>query len=522
MAKGFGRNLVLSGASWFVASLVAFVTVPVVVRGLGDNAYGVIALATAFTGYLSVLDMGLGQGIVRYLSMFVSLRHGRAMRQLMVYVLAWFVGAGALGAAVMWVAAPWLAETLLKVPTALVPDAVTAFRLAGVAFGLGMTVSVMALVPEAFLRYDIVAVLNVTVGSAILAGPAILVMLGYGLVAVMWFSVAAALVSGLCWGVVAFRLVRDVPNEGAPLTEYWGGFLRFSFKNGVNRVWSAVQIPTSQLVVGIAGGIAAAAYFQIPMLISGKVTALLYRLNTVLLPTGSQLFAEGEHGLLIDLYERSSRLFYVLNASVVGALVVFSSPLLNYWIGPRYAQEGAVAFALLTLAVGLNAVSMTASQINMALGRPGVNLAFSLANSAINLGTVYFLTVWMGIAGTALSGLLAAGVVPFFLIYSHRKVFEASSWEVFRDCYLGASVAVIAVACVSWFLLLPLASSLLVTIGLVGVATALTVAACVALGVVTKSDWDSLMWALRPGSRAAGSNDAGAGMPGDAGGPDGH
>jgi len=521
MAKGFGRNLVLSGGAWFIASLVAFVAVPIVVRGLGDNAYGVIALAGAFTGYLSVLDMGLGQGIVRYLSMFVSLRHGKAMRRLLLYVLAWFLGAGVLGAAIMWVLSPWLATGLLKIPVTLVPEAVAAFRLAGVAFGIGMVISVIALIPEAFLRYDLVTWMSVTVGSATLAGPAVLVMLGYGLVPVMWFSVVAAVVSGLCWGIIALRLVQSIPNQGETLKQYWGGFLSFSFKNGVNRVWSAVQIPTSQLVVGIAGGVAAAAYFQVPMLISGKVTALLYRLNTVLLPTGSQLFAEGEHGLLIALYERSSRLFYVLNASVVGALVVFSSPLLGYWIGPRYAQEGAVAFALLTLAVGLNAMSMTASQINMALGRPGVNLAFSLANSAINLVTVYFLTVWMGIAGTALSGLIAAGVVPFFLIYSHRNVLEASSWEVFRDCYLRATLAVITVSCVSWFLLLPLASSLFVTIALVGVAAALTVAACVALGVVTRADWDSLMWALRPAAKIERPRQAETGTSAGAGDSDG-
>jgi O-antigen/teichoic acid export membrane protein len=502
MAKNIGRNMLLSGASWLIPAVVAFVAVPIVVRGLGANVYGVVALAGAVAGYLGVLDLGLGQGAVRYLSVFVSLRHGRAMRQLVVSVLAWFVAAGVIGTAIIWLLAPWLAGSLLKVPPALVRQTVVAFRLGGAAFGLAMIVAMLSLLPPAFLRYDLVSVLTVTISTIGLAGPAVLVKLGYGLLPVMWFAVTVNGVACVCWGLVAVHLLRQIPNEGPAFGDYWREFLGFSLKNGVNRVWSAVQNPTSQLVVGMTGGAAQASYFQVPLTISTKVTDLLYQMSTVLLPTGSQLVAEGEHGLLLDLYERSSRLFYVLNASVVGAVVVFSAPLLGYWIGPRYAQAGAVAFALLVLAAGLNAVSMTASQVNMALGRPGVNLAFSLANSAVNLGTVYSLTVAFGITGTALSGLLAAGVVPFFLHYSHRKTLATSSWRVFRDCYLRATVAIVAASCLSWFVLRQLASGLLATIGLVGVAAVASVLASTALGAVTRADWTSLKDALRSASRS--------------------
>jgi len=497
MARNVGRNVLLTGMSWLVPSVVAVLAVPVTVKGLGDSAYGVIALVGAVTGYLYVLDLGLGQGFVRYLSTFVSLGHGTAMRRLLALVLTWFVAAGAVGAALMWILAPWLVGTLLKVPPELAGQALVAFRLGGAAFGLGLVVSLLSLVPTAFLRYDLVSALNVGFGTATLAGPAILVTLGYGLVPIMWFTVAANGAALVCWSAIIAHLVSGVPEQGPPLSEYRKGFLGFSLKNGINRIWSVIQIPTSQMVVGISGGVTAAAYFQVPMLISSKVTGLLYQMSTVLLPTGSQMAAEGEHGQLLALYERSSRLFYVLNASVVGAVAVFSAPLLLHWIGPQYANEGAVAFSLLTLAVGLNAVSMTASQVNMALGRPGVNLAFSLANSVINLGSVYPLTVMFGITGTALSSLLAAAVVPLFLHYSHRHVLDSSTWRVFRDSYLRTSVAVSAVAGLSWFALRPLASGLLLTLALVGVAAGAGVLVSAISGAVTREDWSSLGSALR-------------------------
>jgi O-antigen/teichoic acid export membrane protein len=497
-ARRVGANMLLAGVSWLVPAVVAVVAVPITVRGLGDDGYGVVALVSAVTGYLGIMELGLGNGILRYLSMFVALRYGRTTRECLRAVLAWFTGAGVLGAAAVFVLAPWLVTSLLHVPRSLIPEAVVAFRLGGVAFGLGMVVTVLQLVPEAFLRYGMASALNMTLGSLSLAGPAVLVSLGFGLVPVMWFGVAVNAVAVVAWVVASTSLLRNLqPDEGPRFREYWREFLSFSAASATNRVWTVIQLQTSKTVVGIAGGTAQAAYFQVPTVLSDKVNSLLSRMSSVLLPTGSQMAADGEDDLLVDLYERSSRLFYLLNASVTGAVAVFSAPLLAHWVGPRYAQEGAIALALLTLSAGLSATTMSASRLNLAVGRPLVNLAFSFINSVINLGTVYSLTVALGITGTALSGLIAAGIAPFFLHYTHRKVFAVSSWRVFRDCYLRTTLAVAAVAILSWFVLLPLASNLVMTLVLVCVSSAVGLAASAAIGAITSSDRAMIRSALR-------------------------
>jgi len=163
-----------------------------------------------------------------------------------------------------------------------------------------------------------------------------------------------------------------------------------------------------------------------------------------------------------------------------------------------------MALALLTLSQAVNATSMSASRMNLALGRPRVNLVASVSNSLVNLGTVYFFTVAWGITGTALSGLLAAGVVPFFLHYSHRRVLGVSSWEVFRDCYLRATLAVAAVSALAWFLLLPLAGpgyarlvGLAITLALLAVTALVCVLVCAAVGALTADDRASIFRAFR-------------------------
>jgi O-antigen/teichoic acid export membrane protein len=230
----------------------------------------------------------------------------------------------------------------------------------------------------------------------------------------------------------------------------------------------------------------------VPNNITSRITGLLNRMGTVLLPTGSQLAAEGEHDLLVHLYQRSSRLFFLLNASMTGAVVVFAEPMLVHWVSPQAGAMAGLAFMFLAIAAGVNAASMAAGYLNLALGRPKVNLTFSMINSFMNLGTVYFFTVWWGISGTAASGLFATLNVPFFLHYSHRKVLRVSTWEVIRKCYARISLAVGLVLTVSWVLLRPLASSLAITLALAFVTGLACLLASAAFGAFTPEDWASL------------------------------
>ena len=75
----FGANAALNVSAWFVPALTALVAVPITVRGLGTDAYGLLTLVTALTGFLGLIELGLGTAIVRYLSYYRALDQGRPM-----------------------------------------------------------------------------------------------------------------------------------------------------------------------------------------------------------------------------------------------------------------------------------------------------------------------------------------------------------------------------------------------------------------------------------------------------------
>lgn len=463
--RSFGANAVLSAFGWAVPAVAALVAIPITVRGLGADQYGLLALTAAITGYLGLMEMGLGSAIVRYLSYYRALDQGRPMRAIIWFAIRWFGSAGIIGGVFLWVAAPWLSSSVLNVPPDLLSTSITVMRISGASFLVALLVSVGTAIPQSFLRYDIAAAMSGSIGTVSVVGPAVIVTLGYELVPVVWFSLGLNLVALVLYGIIGYRLMRPIPvSDGPPWQEIRRKTLSFAGLIALNTVSYTVAKQTNRLVVGIAAGVGAAAYYQVPYTLASRVNDMISRVAQVLFPTASALFATGDTQGVRQLYLRTSRLFFVLNFSITMGLCVMSYPLLRYWVSETYAQQGAVALAIFSLANSLNATTMAASYVNMSAARPGINVVFSNSESAIMLLASYPLTVRFGINGAALAWLIATLAVPFFLHYGNRRVLQLSSRLVWRRCYQPTVVGTGLTGVAAYFLIRPVCHSLVTTL----------------------------------------------------------
>ena len=487
--RSFGANATLSVVGWALPALAALVAVPITVRGLGADQYGLLALTAALTGYLGLMEMGLGSALIRYLSYYRALDQGRPMMGVLLFGVRWFCVAGVIGGIFLWVAAPWLSASVLKVPPDLQSTAVTVLRLTGINFGLALLVSVGTAIPQSFLRYDIASLMSGSIGTLSAVGPAVVVTLGFGLVPIVWFSIGLNIVALLLYAMIGYRLMRLVPlSEGPRWKEIRHKTLSFAGITAVNQIGNTVTVQTNRLVVGIAAGVAAAAYYQVPYMLASRMNEMLSRVAQVLFPTASGLLARQDLRAVQDLYMRSSRLFFVLNFSVTMGLCVLSYPLLQYWVSSSYASQGAVALVIFAISGSLHATTMAASYVNLSAARPGINTVFSNVANVINLAVVYPLTVRYGINGAAIAGLIAALNVPFFLHYGNKHVLHLSSWLVWRRCYQPGVLGAGLTSVVAYFLVRPLCDGLVVTLALWSLVVLVSIVVCGLFGGVTKED----------------------------------
>jgi O-antigen/teichoic acid export membrane protein len=489
----FGENAIFNVLGWLAPGIAAFVCAPITVRGLGPDLYGLLVLVGAMTGYLDLLDMGLGGALIRYISFYRALEQGRPMVAIVRVAVFWFGAAGVAAAAILFIAAPWLATDLLHVSPELLPTAETAIRISAVDVVVALMLSVGTAIPLGFLRYDIAAAMTAVFGTASWVGPAIIVKLGFGVIAVVSFYLASNIIALLLYAYYGRVLFRSVHRDSGPRwREIRREVLSFAGLLAANRIGSTVASQTNRLMVGITDGTAAAGYYQVPSVLATKMYELLSKIAQVLFPTGAALIAREQHDELRTLYMRSSRLLFVLDASMAAPIAVFAYPLLQYWVSPLYAEKGSLALSVFATTQAINGAALAVGFLSWAAGRAGVNLLFATVSSAISLATIYPLATHFGVVGGAAAGLCGALTTPFFIHWVDRRILKLSSWMVFRRCYLPSILGTAGAALVSHFLLVPLAHGLFTTFALLALGALLSLCLSGLAGAITRDDLRTL------------------------------
>jgi O-antigen/teichoic acid export membrane protein len=319
--------------------------------------------------------------------------------------------------------------------------------------------------------------------------------------------------------LIGVRLFRPIDKTAGPSwISIRREILRFAGVAALSQVHSVIAQQATRIIVGAASGVAAAAYYQVPAMLASRVNSGLQRAAYVIFPTASGMYARNDSEGVDNLYLRTSRLFFVVNASVTMAMCAFAYPLLAYWVSVEYAREGALALAVFSLASAVNASTMAASYVNLSAVRPGVNLAFSFSSSCITLLAAYPLTVHWGVTGASLAGLFGSANVPVFFWYVHRSILHLPSRRVWRECYRPSLLANVPLGAAFYLVLAPRVVSLATTLAAFAFACALGMVTSGVFGAVKRDDLRAiraLLHRLLPSGRTPRApvhdNDDGAG-----------
>src|SRR5580658_7652077 len=91
------KNALFSSGSWGTTVLVNLAAIPIFIRYLGVEGYGIYLLLTGLFGYFGLLDFGLSDGVVKYVAHHMELGNGEGVSEsvnaaLIVQLIAGMVG----------------------------------------------------------------------------------------------------------------------------------------------------------------------------------------------------------------------------------------------------------------------------------------------------------------------------------------------------------------------------------------------------------------------------------------------
>ena len=168
---------------------------------------------------------------------------------------------------------------------------------------------------------------------------------------------------------------------------------------------AVVKLQSDEIVIGAALPVSNISPYAVARRLSTLPGQLTSQFVLVLLPIASRLHAEGEAGLLRQIYLTGLRLTLALFAIVGGALIIFAKPFLLAW-APSVAGSADIV-VLLTFAAVLEALISPVSQALQGMNRHRPLVVFSLGSAALNLALSIALVGPLGVRGVAIGTLVA-------------------------------------------------------------------------------------------------------------------
>ena len=391
-------NVVLSALGWAVPASLGLVCIPLLVRALGPERFGLLAFAWTLVGSFSPFDLGVGRALTQAL----AARAGRAEEDdspALVWSAAWLLLAlGALGGAAVWVAAPAIAGRWLNVSPGLVPEAVRAFRLLAVAVPLTVVTSGLRGVLEAGQAFRAASALRVPLALFTFVGPLAVHPLHPGLVPAVAVVVAGRLV--VC-ALHAGQVLGRYPALRRPRAVRAGALREFAGAAGwmtVSTLSNPILVTGDRFVLGGALPVAAFAQYAAVTEAASKLGLVGSVLQPVLLPAVAALRA-GDPARATRLVDRALRATALAALPPALVLVAFAPEVLAAWLGPALSRGAAPLLQLLAVAYFVNTCAQIPFAALQGAGRADLPAKFHAVEVPLYLGLLWAAVGQFGLLG---------------------------------------------------------------------------------------------------------------------------
>jgi O-antigen/teichoic acid export membrane protein len=393
------RNTALNLVGFGSPMLVALVAVPLLVRGLGPERFGVLALAWMALLYLG--DLGFGSTTTRFAARALG-RGGVAEIGRIAWTTAFMQAAlGLVEGVALWLATPWLVQVLFRMPPELWPEAQYCFRtLALVLPAIGVSRSFMGVL-EAGHRFDLVTAVRLpaTLGGYLL--PLAGLAAGWGLPGAFTLLLVSRLMALAAYFVLALRTFRVADWRPAVHREHWRPMLTFGGWTAVSSVISPLLVYADRLLIGALLSVAAVGYYAAPFEVIARLGVVPMAMVAALFPAFSQLVGGGEGQRAGRLAARSVKLILLALTPLVLLLVGAAGEGLRVWLGDEFAVQSALALQILAVGVLANAAAQVPLVLLHSSGRPDIVARFHLLELPIHVALAWWLIGRWGITGAA-------------------------------------------------------------------------------------------------------------------------
>lgn len=419
-------GVVLNYVVIFLNTVVGLLYTPYMLRMMGQSEYGLYSLVASVIAYLTVLDLGFGNAIVRYTAKFRAEKKTEEQYEMfgMFFLLYLVIGiiAFGIGLGLYFNVDTLFGNTMTAVELGRA-RIMMLLLVANLAFTFPM--SIWGSVIQAYEDFVFQKSLNII--RIILNTVVMICLLHFGYKAVA--MVVVQTIFNVLTLVINFIYCRRKLNIHIYFSfkHFHWGFLKevaiYSFWIFLNAIIDRVYWSTGQFVLGAMVGTAAVAVFAIAIQLEGMYMQFSTAISSVFLPKVTAMVATNRSRKEIsDLFIRTGRIQYIVLAYILSGFIIFGRQFIELWAGAGYSDAYIISL-LFFIPLTVPLIQNLGITILQARNEMKFRSVLYIIIALVSLAMQIVLTRHLGGIGCAMgvSGALVVGQILIMNVYYRRR-----------------------------------------------------------------------------------------------------
>jgi O-antigen/teichoic acid export membrane protein len=448
-----------AGQGW--SALMQLALVPLYLKFLGIEAYGLIGFYITLQAALQILDLGLSPTMTREMARYSAMPEKAAEARDLVRTLEvgyWGIGI-AIGAVILS-AAPLIATHWIRagaIPTSVVLNVV---RSMGVLAALQWPLSfyqggLMGLQRQVLLNGVKIGMMTLGSGGAVL----ILWLVSPTITAFFKWQIV---VSAIYVTLITVSFWRSLPPcDRVPrfAPHLLRNIRRFAAGMGGIALSLLVLTQLDKVILSHLLSLEMFGYYTLAGVVGYGLYIVTVSVVNAIFPQFSSMVARGDESTLKHLYHRSAQMVAVLILPIAAVVSFFSFDVLLLWTGNAEAARNAAPIAsVLVIGTALNGLMTTPYALQLAYGLTGITLRIHIVLIIIAVPAIFFMTTRYGAVGAAMVWVASQTIYVLFGVpLTHKYLLhgEARRWFV-EDVGFPLAGALLVVGVGRWLIVSPM------------------------------------------------------------------
>lgn len=434
-SRTIARQSLLNFVGLTLPILLALVSIPYTIRGLGTERFGILTVAWTTVGYFSLFDLGLAAALTKIVAEKLAATEAEEIPS-----IAWtgeilMMLLGVFGAVILALLTPLLTYRVLKIPPAFEREGLISLYL--IAFSIPWVIGAAGLrgLLEAHQRFGAVNALRVPMGAFTYLAPLAVLPFSNSLVPVVGALVLGRIAAWVGHLLVCFREIPSLARPPVLRRDLFGMLARYGGWVTASNISSTLMTYLDRFLIGAVISMAAVTYYTTPYDTVTRVWLLPTAILGALFPALSATFVR-DRERTSRLFDQGIRVLFLAIFPITLVVVTLAREGLGLWLGADFSVHSARVLQWLAVGVLINSIGMVPGAGLQGIGRPELTGKLNMVELPFYVVVLWVMLRTWGIEGAAVAWVLRVAVDTAILCMMADRVLPAGSGIVRRTAAL--------------------------------------------------------------------------------------